>query len=223
MRNNPWRTLNTKIQYSLFGPLEDTAPWLLKKREFHEWYEKYYQRKKPFNTGITVNYKSAYPEWYFNHALTSAARNSLLCVHAKMEKEDLWKFIKTIIWVGDTGNILFNPVGTTKFFHNHLLNNGYGDWWFASSRSNAEWGVRSRLCGGQLHFIKISDKEAVDGHIDINNPGDPSEREVTGAISEIGDAIYHLRKDSFDRENTHRPHQIRYALLKQGIKVPLTK
>jgi len=222
MSNNPWRSLNKTIQNSLSGKLEDIAPWLFQKdKAFKSWYEKYYQKSPQSSIKNPAKRKAVYPEWYFNHALSSEERNSLLCVSSKLGKEGIWARIKKIAWVGNTGNILFYPENNAKAFHSYLLNNGYGDWWFASSGSKWDWGVRSRLRGCQLHFRGKSSSDKVEGHIDINNPGDPSKGEVTGAIGELAGALTHKLEDDYRRSSTHKPFLIRYALSKQGIRVPL--
>ena len=216
MNNNPWRTLNSAIQSSLAALLQNISPWLFKgDKKFQDWYDTFYAKK--------AKKKVVYPEWYFNNALTPDERNSLLCVHAKMEKEQIWRRIKNLVWVGDTGNILFNPHNNSKAFHNFLVNNGYGDWWFASSGSDWDWGVRSRFRGCQLHFRGKKTSDKVEGHIDINNPGDPQTGEVTGPVSELPDAIVHKIGDGWLRSYTHQPYKIKDALSGQGIKVPVVK
>lgn len=209
---NPWRCLSTELRSSLLAPLTGIAPWLLKDKSFLLWVKKYY---------AGINPTTVYPEWYFNHKLSNVERNSLLCVLMKMKTEKLWSRVETILWIGDTGTMDFYPRGDAMNFQQYLSSNGYGDWWGANTDSNWNWGVRSRLRGCQLHFRGNKGSRKMQGHIDINNPGDPGKTEVSGRMAELGGAIKHWWEDSGGaRKSSHTPEKIRTALQKQGIVVP---
>jgi len=224
MHNNPWRSLSKIVQNALSLPLEGIAPWLFKKdKSFQAWFDRYYKRSARHAARIPVKRISVYSEWYFNHALSPSQRNSLLCVRAKMAKEKLWLYMKKLSWIGDTGNVLFQPNNNATAFHRYLLANGYGDWWFASSGSKWDWGVRSRFRGCQLHFRGKSSSSDVEAHIDINNPGDPSSGRVSGPLEEHTGAIIHKLEDDYRRSATHKAYLIQAALLKQGINVNLVR
>lgn len=98
------------------------------------------------------------------------------------------------------------PQGLRQF----LTSRGYGDWWLASHK--CKWGVRSRFRGAQLHFRgPRDDPNKVNGHIDINNPGDPTTpgAKPTGALAELGQAMRHSWRDDTNRGTTHGPAQLR--------------
>jgi hypothetical protein len=219
---NPWRSLSVGQQIALSEPLTNIEPGVFNNDDsFRLWTNRYYGNLVNGSQSV-FNRKIVYPEWYFNHKLSSAKRNSLLCVQVKMTSERLWSYVKTITWIGDTGNLLFEPKVSSTEFQQTLLANSYGSWWLARrlSSKGGDWGLRSRLSGCQLHFRGNVDSQVVEGHIDINNPGDPGLNDVSGPLAELPDAIRHLIYDDCRRDTTHTPNQIREALLKQGIVVP---
>ena len=229
--NNPWRMLDPKIQndlqrqlldddvYTWFGNSSTVPKDIPGARSFNDWYNQYYGPSSPRKG--TVDRKSVFPEWRFNHGLTFEQRNSLLCVYGKLKAEGLWSSVKSVHWVGATGEILFVPTTSPEAFRQFLLTRGYGDWWLASH--NCKWGVRSRFRGAQLHFRGIQgDVKRVNAHIDIHNPGDPTAPGAasTGWLEELPQAIQHLSEDDHRRAVTHVPTQLRTALEAEKIRIP---
>jgi hypothetical protein len=174
-----------------------------------------------------VDPRDVYPEWRFNHqaepdgksGFSTAGRNSFLCVYAKLKSEGLWSEIRSVRWVGETGEITFFSHKGSVPLHEELLRRGYGDWWRAGGES--PWGVRSRLRGAQLHFRGFSSATDPDNvHIDLHNPGDPSPDEVSDPLAELPGAILHFVEDLHNRHESHTWHRLRAALEAQKIWLP---
>lgn len=229
--NNSWRMLAPEVQSELQTQLldDDVYTWfgnsgtvpkdIPRARSFNDWYNQYYGPSSS-RKGI-VERTSVFSEWRFNHGMTFEQRNSLLCVYAKVKAEGLWTSIKSVHWVGATGEILFVPTMSSEAFHQFLLMRDYGDWWLASH--NCKWGVRSRFRGAQLHFRGFQqDVKRVNVHIDINNPGDPATPggPATGWAKELPAAIQHLLEDNNRRGVTHVPAKLRAALEAGRISIP---
>lgn len=187
---------------------------------FRAWFE-----KSGFPS--SVDPRDVYPEWRFNHqaepdgksGFSAAGRNSFLCVYAKLKHEGLWSEIRSVRWVGETGEITFFSHKGSVPLRDELLRRGYGDWWRAGNET--PWGVRSRLRGAQLHFRGFSSTTNPDNvHIDLHNPGDPSPDEVTGPLAELPGAIQHFVEDLHNRHESHQWHSLRAALEAQKIWLP---
>lgn len=174
--------------------------------------------------------RDLYPEWRFNHQVepdqrsgfSTAGRNSFLCVYAKLKHEGLWEEVKTVRWVGESGEITFFPRRGSPALQALLLERGYGDWWRAGQDS--PWGVRSRFRGAQLHFRGFNSETSPDNvHIDLHNPGDPaptageSQAVTSGFLQELPDAIAHFVEDLHNRHQSHTYQHLRAALAEQGI------
>ncbi len=224
---NPWRLLSGDVQTDLQRTLVDpeVTSWFTGgnrnsvpkdidgARSFGSWYDEFYRKSATDEVAV-------FPEWRFNHALTSAERNSLLCVYAKVKAEKLWEQIRTIHWVGATGEILFVPNQPSDALRQFLTTRGYGDWWMASH--NCRWGLRSRFRGVQLHFRGPRDNPSkVNVHVDLNNPGDPTTpgAKPTNAIQELGQALRHSWRDDTNRGTTHTPSQLRAGLGSCGLSI----
>lgn len=166
--------------------------------------------------------RNIFPEWWFNHILTSRERNSLLCTLTKLRIENLLDRVKDLTFVGQSCEIDFEPTRGSEDFHQYLLQNGYGDWWSAR-KSGHRCGVRSRFQGLQLHF-RCKNSDIVNAHIDSFNPGDPPKGPPTGGARELGDAVEHFVADSVNRSITDDPILVRGKLVFQayekGIAVP---
>jgi hypothetical protein len=225
MGANPWHSLSSYWQDELRVRLNGSKQyeWRARSDQFKDWYTNWYGAGAKPPPKMPVSAGHVFPEFIFNTILTSDERNSLLCVLAKMKQENLFKFVEQIGWIGDSANMLFWPTGGAGLFVRHLLQNGFGDWWAASYGKKWDWGVRSRFRGCQLHFRgNNGHSTAVEGHLDMNNPGDSTEpgAKPSGALAELGQAISHKWNDDWFRAGSHSPDQVRGALRAQGISVP---
>ncbi len=228
--NNSWRTLARALGQphttdivripDLQGPLFDEVRYTYDQESFRTWFEEHF-------AGRLVDPRDAYPEWRFNHqaepdgqsGFTEAGRNSFLCVYAKLKHEGLWSEVKSVRWVGETGEMTFLPERGSARLQQWLLTREYGDWWLASKGS--PWGVRSRFQGAQLHFRGYNNlTEPDNAHIDLNNPGDPPGGPPSSAGAELPGAIMHFIEDLHFRRESHEWHKLRAALQAQGIWLP---
>jgi hypothetical protein len=189
--------------------------WDKGKGPFLAWIEQYYH-------GQHIDPKRVYPEWRFNNGVdsgfTKEGRNSFLCIYAKLKHEELWSEVKTVFWVGPTGEMDFVPQKKSEALHNSLMDTktrkrGYGDWWLASKIGHA-WGVRSPVIGTELHFRDGKDPHGViNVHIDLHIPGDRKH----GTLQQ---ALEHKRLDDDERPNTHVWPELRKALEEQRVELP---
>jgi hypothetical protein len=197
--------------------LLDEARYAADRDPFQKWYAQYL----PHRSGDP---RDAYPEWRFNSQVepdgksgfSLAGRNSFLCVYAKLKHEGIWPHIKTVRWVGETGEITFFADRTSAEMQQLLLGRGYGDWWMAGK--DTPWGVRSRFRGAQLHFRGYNSTTEPDNvHIDLHNPGDPPTGQQTGVLEELPGALQHYFEDLHNRRQSHTWDQLRQGLIEQGV------
>jgi hypothetical protein len=229
-KNNAWRTLAQALGLPHTGPvvlipdlqevLLDEVRYGYDQGPFREWFERY-------SFGPSVDPRDVYPEWRFNHQVevdgksgfSAAGRNSFLCLYAKLKHEGLWSEVRSVRWIGETGEMTFFSKKGSGSLQEQLLARGYGDWWSASKES--PWGVRSRLRGAQLHFRGFRSETDPDNvHIDLHNPGDPSPDVVTGPLEELSGAIEHFIEDLHNRHESHVWRRLRDALEAQEIWLP---
>jgi hypothetical protein len=222
--NNPWRMLAKDLgglQYTgdvvripnLSEVLKNPTRYSYDQKPFQNWVIQYYP------SPITLY--DVYPEWRFNNEVaggfTKEGRNSFLCIYAKLEHEDLWSEVKTVFWVGRTGEMLFVPDKKSEELRNSLVKQGYGDWWHAQDCGDV-WGVRSPLRGTQLHFREPKDpKGVINVHIDLHNPG---VRKGIPSPEDINYAARHLILDKTERPKTHVWSKLREALEQQDVDLP---
>ncbi len=237
--SNPWRTLAHSMGLSdttevvkipeLQDVLLEEVRFGADQQPFHSWYAANF----PNRSGDP---RDLYPEWRFNcqvepdglSGFSQAGRNSFLCVYAKLKHEGLWKHVKKVRWVGETGEITFFADRSSVELHQVLVSSGgngssqassgpvYGDWWLAGK--DTPWGVRSRFRGAQLHFRGYNkDSEPDNVHIDLHNPGDPADGPPTGVVQELAGAVVHWAEDLHNRRQSHTWDKIRQALLDQGV------
>lgn len=229
-QSNAWRELPSYWQQQIASRVQQTL-WnsYSKNSNFAAWCLRYYpnlvsgspaalqatQRRTgqtPPNQEQAV--RDIFPEWWFNHQLTTRERNSLLCTLVKLRVENLLDWVRDLEWVGNNCEINFLTTRGAEIFHQHLLRNGYGDWWYAR-KSGHRWGVRSRFRGLQLHF-RSDTTETVNAHIDSFNPGDPPTGEPTGGASELGAAIGHKIADDWHRSTFDDPAVVWHHLVLQA-------
>lgn len=226
---NPWRWLAQALGLSADGDvvhipelsavLLDEVRYGFDREPFTAWLERYFAGRK-------IDAREVYPEWRFNHQVepdgsgfSEAGRNSFLCLYAKLRHEGLWAEVKSVRWVGETGEMTFFAKSGSGALRTHLLGRGYGDWWRAGQSS--PWGVRSRFRGAQLHFRGFDSEHDPDNvHIDLHNPGDPPTGEPSDALSELPGAIEHFAEDLHNRRASHGWQSLREALEAQGIWLP---
>jgi hypothetical protein len=201
----------------LHSVLLDEARYAADAEPFQRWYTTHF----PHRVGDP---RDAYPEWRFNcqvepdgkSGFSMAGRNSFLCVYAKLKHEGLWHLIKSVRWVGETGELTFFSDLSSAQVQSYLLTREYGDWWLAGKDS--PWGVRSRFRGAQLHFRGYNQATEPDNvHIDLHNPGDPPTGDPTSVAEELPDAIRHFVEDLHNRPQTHTWDKLRAALTEQGV------
>jgi hypothetical protein len=206
---NPWQTLNSNARRDLIQPLFDYKCFEQGDRTaYNAWYQMYYKGvgARPAEAPHELDH---YAEWRFNHRLNHEERNSLLCVYAKMKREDLWKFVKSIDWVGQYGELLFWPTLSQADLQLFLTTHDYSNAWMAS-RSGKEWGLRSNRDGVELHFRGQKDGEgSVNVHIDLHNPG---------KTDDVGIALQHKYSDDWMRKKTHTVRDLSNGLIKQGVR-----
>jgi hypothetical protein len=211
---NPWREIDANLRKELSGVLVDPFRFGWARGKMQQWYKRYY-------TGKNIPLQQVYPEYRWNHEFTSAERNSLLCVKAKMEQDGLWSHVKSVFWAGDHGEMLFFAKQGQTQFHRYLLSHGFGEWWGANW-NNDIWGVRSRFRGAQLHLRgKQKPSGVIEAHVDLHNPGDPKTGDPTGRLSELPDALSHWWHDEGNnRKTSHTPDKLRSHLSLQKLNVP---
>lgn len=227
--NNPWRKLARELGLpssgavcripDIDGKLYDPDRYKADRPQFEAWCKKWFK-------GPVRHQDELYPEWRFNHqaepdgrGFTKAGRNSFLCLYSKLKRERLWDEIDTIWFVGTTGEFTFFPARGPLGLRDYLVSQGYGDFWMASY--DADWGVRSRFRGPQLHFKgSWNPDEPTWVHIDRNNPGDPATGPASGALRESPAAVHHKFCDDWCRKYTHNWWTIRSTLAVNHILVP---
>jgi hypothetical protein len=230
---NPWRELPESVRKDLIDPLNDTGRKSLSAGEFQKWVAKQQWRGTP----PTINDRGAYAEWRFNHGLgleldakdhkkgtasyTYAVRVSLICVYLMMKNEksgpdNMWKLVESIEWVGNTGNMLFEPskhhLEVKKILEDRY---NYANTVLARSplRDNI-WGVRSPHVGTALHFRGPGPNggNIVEAHLDLNNPG-----------TDWFKALEHRDKDEKRRNQTHTPAELIKGVKSRNCTVPPLK
>lgn len=228
--DNPWRVLARELGLpsdgaivripELQGPLLDPVRYGYDEGAFLPWFRAHFG-------GQAIEPRDVYPEWRFNHqtepdghsGFSAAGRNSFLCLYAKLRHEGLWPEVKSIRWVGETGEMTFFSHRSSTELQALLLQRGYGDWWMAGKDS--PWGVRSGLRGAQLHFRGFSsDKDPDNVHIDLHNPGDPAVGQTSHALLELPGAVMHFVEDLNNRRASHQWKSLRAALEAQRVPLP---
>ncbi len=224
--DNHWRILANGWQPQPMGDvvriadlsdvLVDQTRYIWEQTPFSKWFNQYYP-------GRHIIPKLVYPEWRFNEGVdggfTKEGRNSFLCIYAKLKHEGLWSEVKTVHWVGPTGEMLFVPQKKSEQLQNDLVKQGYGDWFHAKKIGHA-WGVRSRVIGAELHFLDPKDKNGfINVHIDLHNPGELKLEDLGNPIA-YAMAARHWQLDDNERPNTHVWSELRKTLEQQGVLLP---
>jgi hypothetical protein len=199
-----------RLKYDMISKGNDRKP-------FWNLFNRYYLKKSSStikthrNTIGVIDAKKVYPEWRFNHQMSTRERNCLLCIYAKMRHEGIWRSISSISWISPRAELDFYTKSSPQSLRINLLKKGYTDAWYAKATNNL-WGLRSARAGVQLHFRGLKNGK-VNVHIDSNNPS-------KGGSLYAG--LKHLCYDSGEdtRNKTHSPAKLRHGLIKQGIFVP---
>ena len=204
---NPWQTLNPDVQKDLIQPLFDPKRFAGDRSDYNVWYQKWYHGVGAASQGPPRELER-YAEWRFNHRFSHEERNSFLCVYAKLKREGLWTFVKSIDWAGSHGEMLFWPTLSRAELQRFLTRHDYSDAWMADW-GDKEWGLRSNRTGVQLHFWGKSDLKPVNVHIDLHNPG-KSNNPFT--------ALRHKVSDDWGRSTTHTVQELHKGLIDQGVR-----
>lgn len=151
-------------------------------------------------------------DWF--DGLTTKQRVTLLVLRAKLSAEGLLPVVSKLVWVGEEGQVLFAAAHDRETMARVLADQGYGDWWGASSETG--WGMRSRWRGAQLHFRGYKDG-SMNVHLDLRNPGDPKNGPATSGFAELGEALQHEYVDVRHWHETHTPDALLMAMHVNGI------
>jgi len=206
-----WWRLPPAVRSDLVGPFQSLHLHPDREEPFAAWFAAKYG-------GTPVGRRAALAEWSFGR-LERPEQVSLLCLHAKMKADEVWRFVGALRWISPgSGTLLFEPTGSQDGLRRALEAREFGDWW--SAGRGRPWGVRSRWRGVQLHFRGSDDPTAVNVHIDFVNPGDPPGR-VTSGLEEAGLAWRHYRVDYEGWSDNHVTERVLREVRAAGYTVPL--
>lgn len=166
----------------------------------------------------------------FDQVLGAQARRSLLAVYAKIRAEGFWDLVGALGWVdaerGSAG-IDFDARGGHEGLRDRARARGYGVDFMADD--GRVWGLRSPEQGAQLHLrgpypdAELADRDYVQIHVDLNNPGRVLNEDEAGLLTALGDyALHggvHVVEDLWRRGETHGPRALVDALRAQGLVV----
>lgn len=204
---SPWNQLPLWVRSEIQGPLENSRN--LGGTSYENQYSEWRDRER------AQGREGSLAEYVYSIRLKQKERQQLMAFYGKLSAERIWEIVSKINWVSEDGGVmLFVPSMSQEKLQDYLKQRGYGHWWHADS--DESWGLRSRYSGAQLHFRGAADH--VNVHIDLHNPGDDyATGEVSGALTEAWDALWHFQLDLRDRERTHQLPRIIEALGRQGI------
>lgn len=167
----------------------------------------------------------------FDEVLEAPARRGLLAVHAKAKAEGFWDLVGALGWIdakGGSAGIDFDARGGHEVLRRRAEGLGYTADFMADD--GRVWGLRSPEKGAQLHLrgpapgASEGDRDLVQIHVDLNNPGrERSIHEVGVAGAALDYAFHggvHVVEDLWRRGATHSPDALVAALAAQGIEVP---
>ncbi len=132
-----------------------------------------------------------------------ALRNVLLTLYARLGP--LWSHVKRITWVGERGEMLFEPQDDGRL-QTALLASGYTASYFAKGGKD-RWGLREpNVETAGLHWRGKSGGK-VEVHIDLHPP--------------ILTGLWHKIQDDWRRSTTHTPESLRAGVESLGTYIPV--